>query len=406
GHGIEEIADKTAQQMKKVAFTHLSRFTTDSIEKCAKTISELTPGDLNHVYFVSGGSEATETSMKLARQYFTERDKNTSKWKIISRWKSFHGNTLGALSATGMTERRSVYDPMLINFPKINQAYCYRCPYKKSVDNCKYECAYELENKITQLGANNIAAFIAEPVIGSAIPGANPPKDYFKIIRDICNKYDILLIIDEVMAGFGRTGKNFGIDHYGIVPDIMAVAKGMSCGYSPLGAAITNDKVFNTIMVEGSGQFIHGHTYGGNPLSAEIANVVFEICKRENYYKNSEKQGTYLLDKLEHLYKYPIIGDVRGKGLMIGIEFVKNQQTKEPFNSSEKIKQKITVNCLENGLVVYPGGGSVDGIRGDHILIAPPLPITKEEVDILYDKLEKSVQKTSETVSNLVCLKT
>lgn len=293
---------------------------------------------------------------------------------------------------TGITGRRKIYDPILINFPKINQAYCYRCPHKLSCNNCNMECAYELEEKIIRIGADNISAFIAEPIIGSAVPGANPPKEYFKIIRGICDKYDILLIIDEVMAGFGRTGKNFGIDHYGVVPDIITAAKGMSCGYAPIGAAIVNEEIFKTIMIKGSGHFVHGHTYGGNPLSAAISDCVLKISKREKYYDNAAKQGKCLMNKLQRLYEYPIVGEVRGKGLMIGIEFVKNQQTKEPFEAKAKLKDKFTQCCFDAGLVVYPGGGSVDGVRGDHVLIAPPINITENEVDELVIRLEKGLK--------------
>ena len=392
GHGNEEIAELAAKQMKTLAFSHLSRFSTDAIVDCCDEVAALTPGDVNHSYLVSGGSEATESAIKLARQYFVERDKQSSKWKVISRWKSFHGNTLGSLSMTGLTGRRKIYDPILIDFPKINQAYCYRCPYKLTCDTCKMECAYELEDQIKLVGAENISAFIAEPVVGSAIPGANPPKEYFRIIREICTKYDVLLILDEVMAGFGRTGKNFGIDHYDVVPDIITTAKGMSCGYSPLGAAIVNDEIFNTIMVRGTGHFVHGHTYGGNPLSAAIANCVLKITKRENYFENSAKQGKRLMEKLQSFYQYPIVGDIRGKGLMIGIEFVKDQKTKEPFAVKEKVRDRITEQCMDEGLVVYPGGGSVDGVRGDHILITPPINITSDEIDELFTRLDKSLK--------------
>jgi adenosylmethionine-8-amino-7-oxononanoate aminotransferase len=398
GHGNEEVATRTAEQIKKIAFSHLSRFTTDSIENCADKIAKLTPGDVNHCYFISGGSESTETAAKLARQYFVERDKKTSKYKVISRWNSFHGNTLGSLSMTGITGRRKIYDPLLIPFPKINQAYCYRCPYKTKYPECGMACAYELDELISRTGPDNVAAFIAEPVIGSAVPGASPPKEYFKIVQEICKKYDVLLIIDEVMAGFGRTGKNFGIDHFDIVPDIITMAKGMSCGYSPLGAAVVNDEVFDTIMVKGSGLFVHGHTYGGNPLSAEVANIVLDITEREGYFANSAKQGEYLMNKLQSLYQYPIIGDIRGKGLMIGIEFVKDQKTKEPFPVADNIKGKFTNFCLDEGLVMYPGGGSVDGVRGDHTLIAPPINITKEEIDLLFERLEAGIKKTVESI--------
>ena len=394
GHGSEEVAEATAEQIKKIAFTHLSRFTADPIEKCAEKIAEWAPGDLNYVYFVSGGSEATETALKMARQYFIERDGKSCKWKVISRWTSYHGNTLGSLSMTGITSRRKIFDPMLINFPKINQAYCYRCPYESKYPDCGLECAYELEKEILRIGEENVSAFIAEPVIGSAAPGVHPPKEYFKVIREICDKYDILLIIDEVMAGYGRTGKKFGIDYYDIVPDIMTTAKGMSSGYSPLGATIATEKIFKTIMVDGSGEFVHGHTYGGNPLSSAVANCVMRIIERENYVENASVQGEYLMSRMQDLYQYPIVGDIRGKGLMIGLEFVKDQKTKEPYEASVKVRSLMMLNALEEGLVIYPGGGSVDGVRGDHILIAPPISITREEIDKLYEMLKAAVQKT------------
>ncbi|MDI6707463.1 MAG: aminotransferase class III-fold pyridoxal phosphate-dependent enzyme, partial [Bacillota bacterium] len=294
--------------------------------------------------------------------------------------------------------RRKIYDPYLCDFPKIHQAYCYRCPYKSKYPECGLACAYELEKEILKWGAENIAAFIAEPVIGSAAPAAHPSKEYFKVIREICTRYDVLFIIDEVMMGFGRTGRNFGVDHYDVVPDLMACAKGMSSGYTPLGAAVANDEVFNTIMVKGSGQFVHGHTYGGNPLSCAIGSKVLDIIVRDNLVENAATQGEYILHRMKDLYKYPIVGDVRGKGLMLGVEFVKDQESKEPFDPSEKVNSKVTVSCLDEGLVPYPGSGSVDGIRGDHILLAPPITITREEADLFCDKLDKAIAKVSEQI--------
>lgn len=397
GHGNKEVAEFAKEQIERIAFTHLSRWTVDSIEKCAERIASWCPEGLDHVYFVSGGSEGTETAIKMARQYFVERDGKSSKWKIISKWNSYHGATLGSLSMTGSIGRRKIYDPLLNDFPKVTQFYHYRNPWgAKTLEETSILAAKELEAEILRHGPDNIAAFISEPVIGSAAPGAHPEKIYFEMVREICDKYDILFIMDEVMAGTGRTGKKMASEHFDAKPDILVLAKGLSSGYTPIGAAVANNKIFETIMLKGSGNFIHGHTYAGNPLSCGIADKVMEIIERENYINNCAIQGDYLLEKLENLYEYPIVGDIRGKGLMIGIEFVQDQDTKEPFSVEKNVRGKITTNCLEEGLVPYPGGGSVDGVRGDHILLAPPINITKEEVDILYEKLEKAIKKTAE----------
>lgn len=401
GHGNKEIAAYTKELMERIAFTHLSRWTVDTIEECARKTAEWTPGDLNHVYFVSGGSEATETALKLARQYYVERDGGkSSKWKVISKWTSFHGNTMGALAMTGITGRKKMFDPILAQFPKVPQFYHYRNEWGcETLKETSIKCANALEAEILRQGPENIMAFISEPVVGSAAPGIHPDPIYFTMIREICSKYDILWIDDEVMAGFGRTGKKMAIEHFGdSVPDIMCTAKGMSCGYTPIGAAIASDEVFNVIMINGSGSFHHGHTYAGNPLSAGIAAKVIQIMEREKYVENAAVQGDYLLEKLQTLYKYPIVGDVRGKGLMIGVEFVKDQKTKEPFDPKMKINSRINNHCLDLGISPYPGGGSADGLRGDHTQLTPPINITKEQVDELYDALEEAIKRTCDEV--------
>lgn len=399
GHGNKEVAEAMKKQAETIAFTHLSRFTTDAIKNLADKVAALTPGDLNKCYFVSGGSESTETAIKMARAYFLERDGITSKFKIIARWNSFHGNTIGALSMTGHVARRRKYDPYLADFPHIVAPYCYRCPYDKTYPECGVKCAYALEEEILRQGPENVAGFIAEPVIGSAAPGVHPPKEYYSIIREICNKYDVLMIIDEVMAGFGRTGKNFGIDHYEVVPDMLTTAKGMSSGYSPLGATIVKDEIYE-VFAGGSGKFVHGHTYGGNPLSCAVGCAVLDIIEREKLVENASIQGEYLMDKLQRLYDYPYVGDIRGKGLMIGIEFVKDKATKEPFDVKKDVKGLVTRKALDHGLVIYPGGGSVDGVKGDHFLLAPPINITQAEVDELFDRLDKAIKETCEELND------
>ncbi len=399
GHGNKEVAEYAKEQIEKIAFTHLSRWTVDVIEECAEKVANWCPNNLNHVYFVSGGSEAVETAIKMARQYYVERDgKSSSKWKVISKWYSYHGATLGALSVTGSIARRKLYDPMLTNSPKINQFYHYRNPWgAKDLYETSVLAAKELETEILRNGAENIAAFISEPIIGSAAPGVHPEKIYFQMVREICDKYDILFIMDEVMAGSGRSGTTMASILFETNPDIIAVAKGLSSGYTPIGAAVCNDEIFNTIMINGSGHFVHGHTYASNPLSCAIASKVMEIIERENYIENGRKQGEYLLNKIQSLYKYPIVGDVRGMGLLLGIEFVKNRVTKEPFNQSLKVNRRINNACMEEGLVLYPGGGSANG-AGDHVLIAPPINIKRDEVDILFDKLETAIKKINDVL--------
>lgn len=397
GHGNKEVASFAKKQMERIAFTHLSRWTVDVIEDCAEHVAKWCPKNLNHVYFVSGGSEAVETSIKMARQYFVERDgKNSSKWKVISKWYSYHGATLGALSVTGSIARRKVYDPMLTNFPKINQFYHYRNPWgAKTLYETSVLAAKELETEILRNGAENIAAFISEPIVGSAAPGVHPEKIYFDMVREICDKYDILFIMDEVMSGSGRAGATMASNLFEAKPDIIAVAKGLSSGYTPIGAAVCSDEIFNTIMVSGSGHFVHGHTYASNPLSCAIAAKVMDIIDRENFIENGAIQGKYLMEKMKDLYKYPIVGDIRGKGLMIGVEFVKDQRSKEAFDSSMKMSSKINKSCMDEGLVLYPGGGSANG-KGDHVLIAPPINITEEEVDMLYERLESGIRNICE----------
>lgn len=397
GHGNKEIADYSKHLIERLGFTHLSRWTVDEIEETAKKVADFAPGDLNHVYFVSGGSEATETAIKMARQYFVERDGHTNKWKIISKWNAYHGNTIGALSMTGIVSRRKIYDDYLLNFPKIEQFYHYRNPWGcQDLEETSLKAAEALEQEILRQGPENIAAFISEPVVGSAAPGVHPTKIYFDRVRDICNQYDILLIIDEVMSGFGRTGEKFAVNHYDLVPDILVAAKGMSAGYTPMGCAIANDEIFNQIMVKGSGHFIHGHTYAGNPLSCGIAGKVMDILMRENLVENAKVQGKYLMEKLQELYEFSFVGDIRGKGLMIGIEFVKDQKTKQAFDSSVQFKNKVMDACFDEGLIVYPGGGSVDGKNGDHILLAPPLTVSKVEVDLIYEKLFNGLKNLKE----------
>lgn len=401
GHGNKEVAAYAKEHIERIAFTHLSRWTVDSIENCAAKLADWTPGSLNHVYFVSGGSEATETALKMARQYFVERyGIESKKWKIISKWNAYHGSTMGSLSMTGISGRRRPFSPLLINFPQIRQFYHYRNPWGcKTLEETSIKAAEVLEEEILKQGAENVAAFITEPVVGAAAPGAHPEKIYFDMVRDICDKYEILLIIDEVMAGFGRTGRNFGSNHYGVQPDILTVAKGMSCGYTPIGAAIASEKVYETIMLKGSGRFIHGHTYAGNPLSCGIAHKVLEIIEREGYVDNAAVQGEYLISRMQALVDNPIVGEIRGKGLMIGVEMVMDKNSKTPFESSVNAKERVMEIGLEEGIVLYPGGETVNNNLGDHFLLAPPITVTREQTELIFQRLVKTLDRAAEELA-------
>ena len=386
GHGNKEIIDAVETQMRKVAFSHLSRWSPTALEQLADLVSSIAPGTINKLYPVSGGSEATESALKMARQYYVERDGQSSKYRIISRWKSFHGNTIGALSMTG-DKRRKKYTPLLLDFPHIAPAYCYRCPFEKKPETCGVECAHDLEHCLKMEGAEYVAAFIGEPVGGAACGAIVPHKEYYKVIRQICDHYDILFIDDEVMAGFGRTGTMFSIDDYGVIPDLICAAKGMSAGYAPFGAVLAKDEIHGKFK-NGSGVFVHGHTYAGNPLAASAALAVIQILIRDNIAENSKKMGEYLIEQMqEKLLPFKFVGDVRGKGLLLGVEIVKDKATKEPYPVSMGLAEKITVTLVKNGVIVYPGQGNADGENGDQFLLAPPLIITKDQCDEMIEKM-------------------
>lgn len=284
-------------------------------------------------------------------------------------------------------KRRKKYTPLLLNFPHIAPAYCYRCPFDLKPETCSVECAHDLERCLKMEGQEYVAAFIGEPVGGAACGAIVPHKDYYKIIRQICDHYDILMIDDEVMAGFGRCGSMFAIDDYGVVPDIMCAAKGMSAGYAPFGAVIAKEEIYNTFK-NGSGIFVHGHTYAGNPLAAAAALSVIQILIRDKIAENSKTVGEYILSQLqEKILPFSFVGDVRGKGMLLGVEFVKDKATKEPFPAKDGIAEKITVTLVKHGVIVYPGTGNADGENGDQFLLAPPLIMTKDQADEMMEKM-------------------
>ena len=382
GHGVTEIMEAMLEQAKKVSFVYRSQFTSEAAEKLAEKIAEMIPGELNWSFFVNSGSEATETAMKMAIQYWQEQGIQT-KTKILSRWVSYHGVTMGALSMSGHPGRRARFVPLLEDFPAIHPPYCYRCPYNLEAPSCNYLCAQELETSIKRIGAEQIAAFIAEPVIGAAGGAIAPPKDYFKQIKKICDDNGILFIADEVMTGFGRTGTMLACEQWGIVPDIVAFGKGMGAGFAPIAAAVASDKVMEPIL-SGSKSVMSGHTLSANPQSCAVSLAVLEYLEKNEILKEVESKGIYLKNQLEKLKsQFSFIGDVRGKGLLLGIELVADRNTKTPFPRTSTVTAKIIELAKEKGLLVYPAGAGLDGVNGDAIIISPPLTITKREMEEL-----------------------
>lgn len=398
GYGIGEIVEAMAKQAMALPFVHTSFFTTEVQEKLAhKIVAFLAPKGLTKVWFSLSGSGAIEAALKLTRQYHLETG-NPSKSRVISRHLSYHGSTIGALSMSSSPTWRGNYEPYSLNFSHINAPYCYRCPLDKHYPTCNIHCAYELETIIKQEGSRYFSAFIAEPIITGSGGVIIPPSEYFQIIRSICDTYDILFIVDEVFTGIGRTGKNFGIEHWEVIPDIIATAKGIGGGYAPLGATIVSKKIFDAI-INGSGRFVHGLTFSGNPVCCATALAVLEHIEKNNLILRSAEMGSYFFEKLSALGEIPIVGEIRGKGLLLGIEFVKDKKTKAPFERDKKLGRAIADLAFKKGLRIQPGGGTVDGILGDFVIIAPPFIITESEIDNIVHILKETINEVYKEIS-------
>ena len=389
GHGNKRVAAVMAQQAETIAFSPAHCFANKPhVELCQK-IAEISPPQMKQTFLLSGGSEATENAIKFARQYEYVRN-NRGKFTVVGRWQGFHGNTFGAMTASGITYRRQIYGPMLGHAAKIPPCYCYRCDWGLTYGACTLECARALRKAIRQEGPENVLAFIAEPVVGAALGAVPAVPEYFPLVREICDEQDVLFIADEVMTGFGRTGAKFGVDHWNVIPDIIATAKGISGGYTPLAAVILRDKIMDLLRTKHS-SFRGGHTYCANPLSARVGIEVLEIIREQNLIENVRRMGLRLLAGLQGLLAHPTVGDVRGKGLMAGVEFVRNKQTKEPFPPEYQFGKRLFEEAFARGLVVFPASGTVDGVAGNHILMAPPFIITESQVDDMVAILGEAI---------------
>ncbi|WP_226668041.1 aspartate aminotransferase family protein [Metabacillus litoralis] len=383
GHAIPEIIEAMIDQAKNVSFVYRSQFTSDPAEKLALKLNQLVGANEDYwSFFVNSGSEATETALKVALQYWQEQGKN-KKQKILSRWVSYHGITIGALSMSGHVSRRERFVALLEDYPTVPAPYCYQCSLNLTHPSCQLACAKELETAILREGAENIAAFIVEPIVGAAGGVIIPPKGYYQKIREICDNHQILFISDEVMTGIGRTGKMLGLDHWCVDADIIALGKGMSAGYAPIAATLVSDKVMDPI-IKGSNSIMSGHTYSANPQSAAVALAVLEFIENHSLIDLVKTNGEYMLEKLKTASKViEIIGEVRGIGLLIGVEFVSNKEKKQSFSKSISITNSVVKKAKEKGLLVYPSAAGKEGAYGDAVILAPPFIIKKHEIDQL-----------------------
>jgi adenosylmethionine-8-amino-7-oxononanoate aminotransferase len=392
GHGVAEVANAMAAQAARLAYVHSSQYHTAVAEKLAERILALAPREMHkggRVYFTSGGSEATETALKLARQYWIERGQ-PKRFRVLSRLQGYHGSTLGALSVSGNVRRREPFAPMLAEWGHIPPCYCYRCPFGLKYPECNVDCADELDRVLTRDGSQDVAAFIFEPVVGATLGAVSPPEGYVQRIAEICRRHGILLIADEIMSGMGRTGKPFAVEHWGVSPDLILVGKGIASGYAPLGAVIATGNVVDALS-HGSGTFLHGFTYSSHPVSAAAGNAVLDVIEREKLFARVEPIGAELCAALGPLNKFSVVGDIRGKGLLCGIEFIRDPKTREPFPADARIGARIQADALEAGVMTYPTQGCVDGQRGDNLLIAPPFTITTQMIQMIAHALEVAI---------------
>jgi adenosylmethionine-8-amino-7-oxononanoate aminotransferase len=387
GHGDRRVTDAIAEQVSRIQYVHGTAFTTQALEAYADDLAPLLPMHDPRIYPVSGGSEAVETAMKLARAYHLARGQDRS--VLIGRMNAYHGNTLGALDVGGKRALRRPYEPWLGRFTHVDAAYEYRCTNPNHPNGCGRFLADQLDATIGEAGPEHVAAFIAEPVAGATLAAAVPPDDYWPAVVEVCRRHGVLVIADEVMTGFGRTGTWFGVDRWDVVPDILTAGKGSTGGYVPFGFAACSGEVFETVKPKG---FVHGFTWSHNGLGAAAAHAVLRRLRDGALVEASRTQGERLLKELATaLAGSPVVGDVRGVGLMIGVELVADRETKRPFARSEQTTERVLAAARENGLLLYSSTGHVDGTDGDLVMLGPPFTITEDEIGIVAERTRAAV---------------
>jgi len=385
GHDDPDVAAAVADQMSRLSYAHTSFFSSEPAERLARTLVQAAGASFSKVFFTSSGSEAVEAAIKFARQHFVEKGEPARR-HVIGRWQSYHGNTLGALSAGGNKMRRGLYGPLLIDMHHIDACYAYRGQRAgETLDQFGLRMADQLEAKILELGPETVAAFVVEPVVGATLGAVTAPRTYFPRIREICDRYGVLLVFDEVMCGMGRLGSLFAFETVGARPDIVCIAKGLGSGYLPIAAMILTEAAVKP-LAEGSGSFMHGHTYQGHPVACAAAEVVLAKISSPEMLTRVGEAGKRLKDGLRaRLGNSRHVGEIRGEGLFVAVEFVADADTKQPFPHAARLNARIKREAMDRGLLVYAMGGTLDGQSGDHVLFAPPFVISDEEIDRIVD---------------------
>jgi adenosylmethionine-8-amino-7-oxononanoate aminotransferase len=391
GHGHPAVTAALHEQLDKLAYAHTGFFTTEVAEKLADRLIADAPHGISHAYLVSGGSEAIEAALKMARQYFVERGQPQRR-RVIARRQSYHGNTLGALATGGNEWRRAPFSPLLIETHHVDPCFAYHFQEPgESEENYGRRAAAALESKVRELGSDTVMAFVAETVVGATAGAVPAAKGYFTRVREICDRHGILLILDEVMCGMGRTGTLHACEQEDIAPDLMTIAKGLGGGYEPIGAVLLGRHIYES-FARGSGFFQHGHTYMCHPMACAAGLAVQETIRRDNLLANVREQGALLRRRLgERFGNHPHVGDIRGRGLFQAVELVEDRSTKTPFDPARKLHARVKRAAMARGLMVYPMGGTIDGSRGDHVLLAPPFIVTADQIGEIVDLLGNAI---------------
>jgi hypothetical protein len=391
GHGHPEISAAIAEQAARLEYIHTGFFTSEAAEELAARIAEMSPGSLDRVWFTGSGSEAIEAALKLARQYHLERG-HTARSRVVTRRQSYHGNTLGALAAGGSIWRRVPYEPLLIDVPAVDPCFEYRfAEAGESAEDYGRRAAQSLEYELIRVGPETVIAFVAETVVGATAGAVPPVPGYLGRIREVCDRYGVLLILDEVMCGSGRTGTFLSCEQDEVVPDIVTLGKGLGAGYQPIGAVVCRSEVYDAVA-NGSGALKHGQTYNAHPVGCAAALAVQKVIAKDNLLQRVKETGAGLMQRLNARFgNHPNVGDIRGRGLLVAMELVADRETKAPFDPALRVHQRAKVDAFDRGLLIYPGGGTIDGRSGDHILLAPPYNVTDDELERIVDLLAETV---------------